>query len=360
MYSVAAFIIASSLLTKGLYAYTKNQTWMPILIGACASFLIISIYERLAINNPGANLFEINEAVFGVVIGKIFSILYVFYFLMLVFLNTQDLGTFVKGFILPATPMTLIYIMFLLICAYASKKGAVTMTRYAAVITYTYIAIIVINGFLLLNKTHPENLLPIFTVPVKNYLLGAHLATMLPFCEVLVFMMFTRYMQSPVEIGKAMKSGLFIGAAILVFIIIRDITVQGEYINNITMPTFASIRLIDVGDILTRVEIIYAVTIMSMLFFKVSIIFFASVSGVSMLFKIEQYRIFIFVIGALVTVYSNAIFVSSFQHLKWFETAATYSTFFLFVLPTITLIVSEIKKRSNKEEPDAAIPQSID
>jgi hypothetical protein len=46
MYAVAAFIIASSLQTKFLYKYTKNETWLTVIIGFVVSYGIISIYGR--------------------------------------------------------------------------------------------------------------------------------------------------------------------------------------------------------------------------------------------------------------------------------------------------------------------------
>lgn len=351
-YAAAAFIIASSLQTRFLYQYTKNETWIPVIIGFVLSFIIISIYGRLARNHPGLSLIHINDAVFGSVLGKIVSAFYVFNFLMLLILNTEDLGDFVKGFILQSTPITIIYVVFLFVCSFASRKGAVAMTRYAVLLTVLYIAAVVINSFFLINRMHLENLLPAFILPVKNYLMSAHIVTMLSYCEVLAFLMFAPYMQKPDEMGKAMKRGLMIGFVVLLVIILRDIIVLGNYTLTTSSPTYNSIRLIDVGDILTRLEIIFAVALMTMLFFKVSILFFSTVSSFGQIFNIEQYKIFIYIFLALVVVYANGMFTSSSEHVKWTNSAPAYSTFFLFLLPLITLIVSEIRKNAKKNAND--------
>lgn len=350
LYAVAAFILASSLLTRKLYDYTKNESWIAVIIACAISAALISIYGRLAKNHPGACLVEINEQVFGKIFGKIISALYAFYFLTLTALNTNILGNFVSFAVLPDTPVNVVYVVFVAITAYAVYKGAVALTRYAAVITMAYIALLLFNSLLGLNKTELNYLLPVLTLPVKNYLLSAHYSAMLPFCEILVFLMFTPYMQKPAELGRAMRKGFLVGAATLLFIIVRDTSALGRYVLYAVLPTYAAVRLIDIGDILTRLEIIYAVTLIILLFYKVSVLLYATVSGISRLFGIEKHEIFIFIMSALVVVCAGTFFQSSAEHEKWFSAAATYSTFFLFILPAATLIVSEIRKK-DRENP---------
>lgn len=350
-YSVAVFIVSSSLLTKALYVYAKNQAWISVVIGSVISLIIISIYGRLINNHPGRSLVEINNEVFGSIGGKVISFLYIFYFISLAVLNTRDLGSFVSGIVLPNTPIKLIYVMFLLICVYAVRRGAVNMTRYGTLFLILYIAAIFFNGSLLLNKTHPGNLLPVFTLPIKNYLIGAHIYAMLPACEVIVFMMFAQHFRKPDEAGKALRSGMVIASLLILYIVLRDTSVMGKFIGLSTMPTFSTVRLIDIGDILTRLDIIYAVTIMMLLFFKVSILMYASVAALGQLFNIERHRIFSFITAAFVVIYAGALFHNSAEQARWFNAAAQYSTVFLFVLPLVTLIVSEAKKPAGNDRP---------
>ena len=355
MFSASSFIMASSLLTRTSYTYTKNETWIPVVIGAIVSIGIVSIYGRLAKSYPGSSLVEINDIVFGKVGGRVMSAIYVYYFFSLVVLNTNDFGSFVKGYILASTPLTITYVLFLFLCLYAARKGAVSMTRYAALLSFVYIAAIVINTTLLTNKMHPSNLTPVFTLSVKNYLLGAHFTAMLPYCEIMAFMMFAPYLQKPGELGKALLRGLIIAFFVLLVIIVRDIVVIGNYIMYTSMPTYSSIRLIDVGDFLTRLDIIFAVMLVTMTFFKVSILLFSTVKSLGHVCKVENDGIFLLVITALCVIYSGVFFRSGFEHAKWFRTAAVYNTFFLVVLPSVTLIVSEIRLRAQKSAPDAEL-----
>ncbi|NLT14731.1 MAG: endospore germination permease [Clostridiales bacterium] len=351
-YAVSAFIMASSLLTSHLYFFTENESWLSVLLGFVASFIMIGIYSALSKRYPGKNLIDITTAVFGRVLGTGISLFYVFYFLSLSYLNTRNLGDFIKGSVLLNTPMTIILVFFVLICAMAVRKGPVVMSRYGLLASVICIAAILINSLLLLNMTEPHNLLPAFNLPLQKYLIGSHFVTMLPFCEIMSFMMFIPDMQKPEGFGRAMRSGLCIGAAVLVTIVLRDIMVLGQHVVISALPPYSTTRMIDVGDILTRLEIVYAVILISLLFFKVSVVYYATVSSVGSLLG-KSYRLFIFIFGALIVLYAEASFPASSEHTEWLMTAAaTYSSFMLLILPLLTLIVSWIRG-SLKNKPES-------
>ncbi len=344
MYTVSAFVIASSLLTNNLYSFTRNDSWVAVLTGFVVSLMMIGIYGTQAKRYPGLSLVDINTAVFGKVPGKAVSILYVFYFLSLIYLNTRILGDFIKSSVLPNTPMTVILVSFVFVCAFAVRKGPAIITRYGFLVSVVAIVAILYNLLMLTNVTVPGNLLPAFKLPVKNYLIGTHIVTMLPFCEIISFMMFIPSMQKPEEFGRALRMGLCVGAATLQLVVLRNIMVLGHLTNYSTTPTYSTTRLINIGDILTRFEIVYAVILISLMFYKVSVVYYATVSGTGRLLGTDSNRWLVFIFGALTVLYAQATFNNSAEHNDWImSAAATYSTFFLLILPLLTLIVSWIR-----------------
>ncbi len=343
-FCVAAFITASSLLTKSLYIFTRNESWLPVITAYPVALLIIWMYEKLSKRYPGQTIIEINDEVYGKIGGKIVSFLYIFYFFSLAFFNMRDLGDFIKGMILQNTPMVLIYGLFVIICVWAVRKGAVSMTRYGALLAIAAIAAIVINALFLINNMHLNSLLPVFRLSIKDYLIGTHIVTMFSYCESIVFVMFIPFLHNGGDFGGAMRRGLTAGALVLALIVFRDITVLRDLINVLALPTYAVIRLIDVGDILTRLEIIYAVMLISLFFFKVSILYFATVSGLGRIMKFKSWDFLIKIFGVFIIIYAFACFDSEAAHIKWnISVATTYSSFFILVLPLITLIVSKLR-----------------
>ncbi len=346
-YAAALFIVGANLLMKNTFQFTKNETWIAVVIATAAGLVIVSIYGTLAGNHPGCTLFEINERVFGVVGGKIQSALYLFYFLSLAVFNTQDLGSFVNNIILKETPLNLILAIFLIICVYAARRGADKMTQYGAFIIFVYFILISFNTVLLIPKMRLTNFLPVLTIPVKKHLLSALFVTMLPFSEVLVFLMLAPNFEKPATTGKALRWGLLFGAANMLLLVFRDIAVLGEYALYTSDPMFATIRLIDVGDILTRLETIFAVFQITVLFFKISILVYALTVGIGQLFNIREDGIFTTVAGALILVCAGFFFKSQGEKTLWFRAAATYGGFFLLILPVLTLSVSKIRKSAD-------------
>lgn len=356
MYATSVFIIASNFLTNSLYEFTKNQSWIAIILGAVLSAVIISGYGRLAIKHEGQGLYEISETVFGKIGGKVVNGLYVFFFLTLTVFNTRNLGDFVTSYVLPTTPLNIIYAIFILILVYAVRKGADKLTRYGPFVFFMYFSLLVLLTTMLLPDLHLENLLPVFTIPLKNQLLGTHFAAMLPFCETFAFMSMVQQLQKPALAGVALRRGLYIGAVVILWLVTRDIIVMGDYVLYTSSPTFNTIRMIDVGDLFTRVEIINAVLQIILLFIKVSVLLFATVTGISKLFNIEQYSIFACITGVLVIICANSFFESTYEHAAWYTAGGAYATFFLFVLPLATLVVSMLRKkgapRQNKPRPN--------
>jgi spore germination protein KB len=218
------------------------------------------------------------------------------------------------------------------------------MTQYSALMLFAYLILLVILTCLLIPKMQLQNLRPVFTIPFKNTLLSAHTVTMLPYTEIFAFLMMAGQFIKPEASGKALRRGLLIGAAVILFLVVRDTAVLGGYVLYVQDPTFNTIRLIDVGDILTRLEIINAVLLITLLFFKVSILLYAVTAGVGQIFNIRESKVFSLIIGVLTVICANVFFVSSSEHQMWSKAAATYATFFLFVLPLLTLIVSMFRK----------------
>ncbi len=207
-FSISTFIISSSLLVKQLYLYLKQDSWIGVILGCFLSLPVIWIYHMLVKKFPKKGLIELNDIVFGRILGKVISGLYIFFFLSLSFLNLRVLGDFVKDVILPKTPMAIIMLIFLVICAWALRKGICNLTRCGFLFTIISFAALLINSMLLSKDIRMEHFLPMFRMPVSHYAIGAHWVAMLPLCEIFAFYMLAPFMRKPQEFGKSMKNGL--------------------------------------------------------------------------------------------------------------------------------------------------------
>ncbi len=246
-----------------------------MLIGFAASLLIVGLYALLSKRYAGMSLPQINSAVFGRAVGKIVTVLYVFYFVSLALLNTRDLGDFIASSVLRQTPRTLIFVVFIAVCAWAVRKGPVNMTRYAFLATTVSIAAILTNTLFLADKNNPQNLLPAFTLPVRNYLIGAHIVTMLS-ARYWLLCVYTPQ-DRPLEFAAAMRKGQTIAAVMRFCCGFGIRSCWNRYLDP-SMPCITPARYINIGDVLTRVEYLHIVLV-ALMFFKVSVVYYAGESG---------------------------------------------------------------------------------
>lgn len=345
MYAAATFIIATSLVTKPLYTFMKNDAWFAVVAGFLVNVLLYLVYAGIARKFPGESLIDINDAVYGRFFGKIVSALYVFFFFTLACFDTNVISSFIKALVLPNTPMALILFVFVFVCIYAARRGPVNLMKFSALFVYASTAVIIINSLLLLKDTDLKNFQPAFEMPLQNYIFGTYSVAMLPLCDPFALFMFAPDMRHPKEFGKAMFKGLTLGAVVLLFIVLRDITILGRVSALETYPTFSSIQQIDVGDVITRMDIIYISILLAMMFYKVSALFYASVNSIQRLMKFDSYRFLTLSFGALLMIYSLAVFGSAAEHSEWLVGggAEYFQTFFMVLLPLLTLIVAECR-----------------
>ena len=351
MFSVGCFIQGSALLTGFVAGVTKQDTWIAVISGFVISLVIIGLYNTLANRFPGKNIIQISFSVFGPIFGRVVSLFYVFFFLSLAFLNTDIMGDFYAGYIMPETPKIVFEAMLIFICAWAVRKGVETMTRYSVLFVILAFLVLFFNSILLISSMKFNNFLPAFTLPIKKYVQASHTMAILPFSEIFIFFMFFPNVKNPDGIKKAMYGGLLIGSVTFFINVLRDISVLGSVNALYTSPTFEVVRLINVGNVLTRFEVLYATILVILLFFKVSMVYYAAVYGVAEIFGLRSYRILVPAFGVIIVVLALSVFESAIDSAYWGKNfSAVYSTFFEVILPLLTLIVAAVRKKLKNKE----------
>ncbi|MCX7714331.1 MAG: endospore germination permease [Clostridia bacterium] len=352
LFSIGCLIQASSSLTSFLTSVTKQDSWVVVIFGFLVSLPMIWMYTALAAKFPGKSLIEINDIVLGKVFGKIFSVFYIFFFFSLCFLNVNLFGGFVGGSLLPDTPILSIYLLFVLVCTWAVVGGIEVIARYGALFVFLAFATVFLNIVLSWKDIKLINLKPSFTLPFIKYVQGTHITAALPFCDTVVFLMFSSNLKNPRDFGKAFFGGLCIGGATLLIVLLRNIAVLGSIVNIESNPNYEAIRLINVWGFITRMESIYGIMLIILFFFKISILFYVTVKAIEELFHLHSYRILVPSVGALIISFSMIVFSSSAEDAYWGENVvAFYSTFFEVVLPSITFIaaITRFRNRENRQ-----------
>lgn len=350
IFAIGCFIQGSSLLSSFILGVTLQDTWISVIAGYIISIPIVLMYAALYRKFPGNTLIEINDIVFGPYFGKAISVLYIFFFLSITALNIRDVGGFVVSDIMPETPINAIIIMMIFVCAWAVSKGVETIVSYAGFFVFISAAILIFNGVLLIGDMDMKEFLPIFSIDFVKYVQTAHIVAVIPICEIFSFFMIFPCVKDTKRLGKTLIAGISMGAGTLLYVIVRDIAVIGSIVSILSLASYETIRQIDLAGILSKMEIFFAFILLLLLFFKITVLFYATVMGIAQIFKLRTYTPLVPLVGAIIVSYSLLVFDSPMENAYWgSHVAMFFSTFFEVVIPLMTFILANIRKKKTAQ-----------
>jgi len=352
MFLIACYYQASSLLTAFQTGVTKQDTWIMVLIGSILSLPFLWAVRTLMVTFPDKNLIQILSEVYGPVIGKILGLLYLWYFLTVASLNLMDLADFTKGTIMTRTPSPVMAAVCILVASIAVRRGIRLVAKYGPLFTIIAAFIFVLSTLLVVNQIKLEHYLPIFSLPPKKYLQGAHISTTIPFGEHITFLMIhPAALLSRRDTGKYLFLGFAVGALTLFITTLRDIGVLGNTVDLFTVPSLMTLRLVHVGPTISRTEILFSVIFMILLFFKITVLFYVTVLTVAQLFNIKSYQHLILTVGSLIVVYGITLYPNPQKHAASAqEVEPVIWTLFELFIPLLTSIVAKIRKLPKVKE----------
>lgn len=350
MSTVACFILASSLLSSFFVLISLQDSWFVVIVGSIISIVFVEIYLKLIKKFPRMNLMEINQAVFGPILGKIVSILYLWQFLNYASFNLKDMGNFVVEDMIDQTPVIVVYLTFLFICGWAVRNGVDAIARYGAVVAVFTLTILLLTLVLLFNRMDFLNFMPILAQPVKKYIQTVNIVLTIPSGEVVMFLMIAPNVKEQDKIPRAFFKGMAIGLGGMLITVLRDTAVLGNLMESMMMPSYETMRFAGVEEALPRTDVFYAMILLILLFYKIVLLYYVLVLGFKELFGFSSLHPFVFITGACILVYAYILYPTPAAHAQFSQQTAPILWLVVeFVLPLITLVVSSVKKTEVKE-----------
>lgn len=343
---VALFIIGeSSILVSGITA--KKELWLAIILAIFMVLPFMFLYSKLFNVSTGKNLFEIIEIIFGKFIGKGIILIYTWYTFDLAALVLIDLGQFINIVNLDTTPIIVLVICIMILCAWMVKEGIIVMGKLGE----SFLKVLILLSFfailLLVPKMNINNVRPILYNGIKPVIKGAYEVFIYPFGETVVFTVAFSVLKSKKSIYKIYIQGLMVGGIFLLTTSLTIILVIGiENASILYYPAYEAIKRIDVGNVLQRVEVISGVIYLVGCFIKISIYLLATCKGVAKVFECNNYRFIVIPISLLVVNLAYFEFDSIMSFNEWiFEVWIYYAFLFIVILPIIIWIAFVIKKK---------------
>ncbi len=344
LFLFAGFVQGSVLLIDFTVGITEHQTWMIILAGLAVAAPVILSYVELAKRFPGMNLVQINDMIYGRFLGKILSIYYIFFFLMTLSFNIRDVGELYITFLMPDTPFFFLLVVFTATCAYAVAKGIEVLARISHLFVVTGMFVIVSTFILLIDQMDFSNFLPFFEQPFIRIFQGIHIVSVIPFGETVVFLMIMGCLNKTEHAAKNTFFGLLIGVVSLLIVAVRNTAVLGRTQTIWTSTSFQSIRLINIGTVLTRMDFLIGIAQTILIFFKCCVFFYVLAAALAQLFGLKTYLPLVLPLAGIEVIIAATVFQSPVDHaMITLNAGIIYSVPLVFVIPPLSLLIAKIR-----------------
>ncbi|WRS27690.1 endospore germination permease [Oscillospiraceae bacterium MB08-C2-2] len=351
LFAVICFIQSSFLLISHFVVLVQQDAWLTVLLGFLFTMPQMLVFLGLMKSFPGKNLIEINDLVLGKWVGKIFSGLYIFFFITLMSLNLRDMGDFVQKTIMPRTPEYVTIILFILVCAWSARNGVEVVARYSVLFTLISFVVLLIATALNVNIMSWENFLPILRQPLKSYVQGAHIVSTIPLGELIIFLMIAPNVQSPPKkVRKYLFLGLVLGVSNLLLIILQDTAILGNAIVLFALPPFEAFRMTAISPALSRMEILFAVSLIILMFFKIGLLHYVTTSALAQTTGMREFKHLALAVGTIGVVYALSVYSSTLEHMQSASKQVPFLwLLFELILPLITLICAKVRGLSQPQ-----------
>ncbi len=344
--SVTCFIQSSTLLTAFFTPFAKQDSWFVVLLGIVAALPVLFVYKAIMHSFRDMNLIEICQASLGRFAGTAASLIFIWFFLTLTSLNLSNFSSFMHQTLLIETPVFVIATIFILLCAYTVHKGLKVVTRYAAlfvIMAFTLIALVIVFTY---NIADYNNFLPMLMQPVKQYVQSVNILVAVPFGELLAFLMITPYIsRGKNHKGAYLLGGFLLGSTSLLYVVLQNNAVLGSVGHMFPQPPFEMLRMVNIGGSINRLEVLFAIILIILLFFKIAFLYYISVLAIAQLFRLKSYHPLVLITGAMIIVHSTLYsYHSSVARVSLVrEQLVLVWLVFEFLLPLVVLVAGRAR-----------------
>jgi len=356
-----------SSVVMGVSTGTGQDAWVALLLSVALTMPVVLMYGRIAELNPETGFFDVIEAQFGKIAGKVVAALLTWYALHLCALVLRNFSEFIQISSLLDTPQLPVMVIMLLAVGYLAKLGCKALGKWAIATLPVVLTVVFLTVVLSINVMKFENILPVFEHSIGQISEDAFKIFSFPLCETVLFLSVADCIRKSDNPKKIYVFGMLFSSGVLLIIILRNLFVLGaEVVATEYFPSYSAARIINLGDFLSRIEGSISINFILAGITKITVCLIAASKGISRLFGIDDYRQLVMPTAllamALATiVYKNTMEMFAFINYYAFYAmpfevaipAAVYSIVMYILAPAFGALVSRRRNESVDDEPAA-------
>lgn len=345
-------IVATAILSvPSITAKFANQdSWLSPIFASLFGFVTVYIACALHKLHPKQTVIQFSEQIIGRIPGKILSFFVLLFYIQSTGQIVRDYSDFIVGSFLFKTPISLVSISMVLLCAIVVYGGLEVLAR----VSQLFFPIFVFPLLLLLLLLSPDfeigNIFPILEEGIMPPLKGA----VVPggwFTEFFLIIFFLPYLTDE---KNGTKYGMMMVLVVMITLVIVNLAVLlvlGLTTSSKVYPLMIAGRYISFAHFFEQFEsIIMAVWILGA-FVKISVFFYAATLGTAQWLNLKDYRPIIWPIAILVVEFSVWSLPSTMEMGRYNEKAFPYyGVLIQTVIPLFLLVIATVRKRKKKHK----------
>lgn len=330
--------------------YAKTDAWMcPLIVGVIT---LIAIHTMLWIceQYPDLSFVQINEKVFGKIIGKATLLIFACYGSFISGLSLRLFSESINTFILENTPIWVVMCTFLGTMYNCLKRD---IRSIAIVFDMLLPFVLFFIGFLMLlslTAADTKNILPVLTDGVIPVLKGSfNILNQTSGAYVCIFIL--PYFNKLQETKKYFTSGIVFSSIIYSLIVMLCIMVFGDIeILFLTFPTLTLTKAIQVNvQVIERAESLFAAAWIPVTFTTIVFYYLVDTISLKQLFNTNKNNVLIAVQIPLIYIVA-AIPKNIGQLFKLLSVANSIIQFLIFIYIPLFVLMVLIKKRGGRNK----------
>jgi spore germination protein KB len=341
-YNVAISVI----ITVG--AEAKQDAWLAVLLGTLISIGLAWFYLALANRFPGKTLIAIHDIVWGPFWGKLYSIIFLIFFLHENSLLDGAFIYFQKEFLLN-TPALILAFLGVGLAVLLASRGLEVLARCNQLIVIFCSTNWIILFFMILPEIRLSNFQPVLQTPFSLLVRTTLRCVAFNFSTGYIFLMVFPYVSDNHKIFATIIKGGAISALILLMGIVMTTGVLGPATNYFVYPALSATRLINIGELFSRMEIFTGVVFWIGCFALVSLQLYSLIMASSELLQLKSFTLAL-PLGILVALLSTHNFLSINDQTFFAEKVYIWEAFpFQYIFPALLYLTAVIRKLPRKD-----------
>jgi spore germination protein KB len=338
---------STTLFALGIKA--KQDAWIVILLALVIGVGFVWVYTELYNAFPNKNYAEMIITILGNKLGIILVLLYVLDCLWHAARNAREFGELILMNALPETPLWVIIFIFILVSLYALFEGMEVLAR-ASEVVMPILFLFIVSLYILVSISGIvdfSKLQPILGSGFKPILKTMPSVVMFPYGEIFVFLMYWKYANEKSTVRPAAMEALILSGIMLCLTSIMNISVLGvKYASIANVPLLETIRLINIGTVISNLDAIGIVIMFFGGFFKMTIYLNAVVQILTTVFKIKNNKLTL-ILFSIFLMWFSIVFEPSYAYHRWMYPfdANYFALIYSNVFPLLLLMIYWLKKK---------------